>query len=239
MTKTFKHSGDLGDIIFSLPTVKALGGGVLYLDPEGGKSEPLVQHCDYGDQTKLRAKQIENIKPLLLLQPYIKDVLYWKGEKVDYNLDLFRTKLTFGNLADSHLAAFNLPITLRNEPWLTTKAKTIENKPILISRSTRYHGNHGFWVGLKNNPELMKNAVFVGLQKEHEIFNYTFDCNIDFVDIPSIVELAEYINGSKLFICNQGSPHTIAEGLKHKNLCVELYRACAFVNFDRVGVAYV
>lgn len=38
MAKTFKHSGDLGDIIFALPAVRALGGGILYLDPDGGFS---------------------------------------------------------------------------------------------------------------------------------------------------------------------------------------------------------
>jgi hypothetical protein len=40
--KRFKHSGDLGDIIFSLPTIRALGGGTLYLDPAGGQNSPLV-----------------------------------------------------------------------------------------------------------------------------------------------------------------------------------------------------
>jgi hypothetical protein len=31
MSKTFLHSGSLGDIVYSLPTIQALGGGVLYI----------------------------------------------------------------------------------------------------------------------------------------------------------------------------------------------------------------
>ena len=29
---TFRHSGKLGDIVYSLPAVRALGGGLMYLD---------------------------------------------------------------------------------------------------------------------------------------------------------------------------------------------------------------
>ncbi|CAN5598580.1 hypothetical protein BH10PLA1_BH10PLA1_05760 [soil metagenome] len=42
MAKTFKHSGDMGDVILSLPAVRALGGGVIYLDPSGGEREPIL-----------------------------------------------------------------------------------------------------------------------------------------------------------------------------------------------------
>ena len=42
LMKTFKHSGDMGDIVFSIPTVRALGGGVLYLDPDGGQESRVV-----------------------------------------------------------------------------------------------------------------------------------------------------------------------------------------------------
>src|SRR5947208_2662564 len=99
--KTFKHSGDLGDIIFSLPTVRALGGGVLYLDPTGGELEPLVKEpLKLRTHTKLTAAAIDSLRPLLLLQEYIADVRFWHGERVDYNLDEFRRSTAKGNLAD-------------------------------------------------------------------------------------------------------------------------------------------
>ena len=67
---TFKHSGDLGDVIFSLPTIRALGGGQLLLDPEGGESSPYVRFADK-TRTKIKLKRIETIKQRLELEGYI------------------------------------------------------------------------------------------------------------------------------------------------------------------------
>ncbi|HEX4792935.1 MAG TPA: hypothetical protein VH370_04035, partial [Humisphaera sp.] len=89
MTKTFKHSGNLSEIIFALPTIRALGGGILYLDPAGGESEPLVkQPQKLRSRTRLDADSIESLRPLLALQEYIVEVRNWSGENVDFNLDL-------------------------------------------------------------------------------------------------------------------------------------------------------
>ena len=89
---TFKHSGDLGDIIYSLPTIRALGGGILYLDPAGGESDPYIRAQCVDGKTRLNKQTIDFLSPLLKLQPYITDVRYWNGEKVTYNLDEFRQK---------------------------------------------------------------------------------------------------------------------------------------------------
>ena len=59
--KTFKHSGDLGDIILSLPAVSSMGGGVLYLDPQGGEREDLVSWATY-TRTKLSEEAILSLK---------------------------------------------------------------------------------------------------------------------------------------------------------------------------------
>ena len=58
---TFKHSGDLGDIIFALPAVRALGGGTLLLDPQGGASEPAVAETAHPrKRTRLTPQAIEH-----------------------------------------------------------------------------------------------------------------------------------------------------------------------------------
>ena len=77
--KTYKHSGDLGDIIFSLPVISSNGKGILYLDPNGGEKEPLVSWSNY-DKTKLTKESIDKIKPLLEQQDYIHEVRYWNLE---------------------------------------------------------------------------------------------------------------------------------------------------------------
>src|SRR5437763_17035927 len=93
--KTFKHSGELGDVIHALPTVRALGGGILYLDPEGGEKEWIVKEPDKNrTRLKFNAAAIDSVRPLLLLQEYIQEVRCWNGEAVDYNLDRFRLNIS-------------------------------------------------------------------------------------------------------------------------------------------------
>jgi hypothetical protein len=236
MATTFKHSGDLGDIIFSLPAVRALGGGVLYLDPEGGLSSSIVGYADKY-HTKLNADSIDSIKPVLLKQPYIKDVLHWHGETVNYDLDLFRQHIKYRNLSDSHLAAFNLPFTERDTQWLTIDEPiVIPDRPIVVCRTVRYHGNYCFW---EDNLQFFKHmAVFVGYAKEHEIFEYTFNHKIEYYPTPDILTLARVVAGCQQFIGNQSLTHALAEGMK-KDLVNEYFRVAPSALFKRPGAQYV
>jgi hypothetical protein len=233
--KTFKHSGDLGDIIFSLPTVRALGGGILYLDPLGGLNNPLVKWADK-KQTKLTETAIKSLIPVLEQQDYIKGVELWEGQSVNYDLDLFRKNIKYNNLSDSHLAAFNLPFTERDPAWLNIKHPRKIHKPTIISRSVRYHGNYSFW---ETNLSLLKDqSVFVGLEKEHEIFEYTFNHKVEYYKTPTILDLAEVLAGAELFVGNQGLPHALAESMK-VNLINEVYRVYPSAVFTRAGAQYV
>jgi len=234
--KTFKHSGDLGDIIYSLPTVKALGGGVLYLDPTGGLSDPLVA-WGRRSNTSLNEKVIERLKPLLERQEYIKGVELWdESVKIDYNLNEFRRNLTT-NLSDSHLKAFNLPPSHRDDAWLSIDEPLIHKsgKRTLMSRSLRIHSNHTFWETLPDS--ILNDLVFVGNKFEYEVFYETFKYNIPFWDL-SIIDLARAISGCKLFISNATFGSALAEGFK-KDLIQEVYRLCPLSIFERKGATYV
>jgi len=241
--KTFKHSGDLGDIIFSLPTIRELGGGILFLDPNGGESEPLI---DWGDgrftRTKLTKDSIDGIKPLLELQDYIEEVRYWNGESVDFNLDRFREHVVFNNLSDSHLATCNLPISVRDEKWLSVPSAlpAIDGKTIALARSCRYHGNYSFWEGL--DKDIVEKAFFLGWEREYEYFVYTFPhmAEVPRLTVESLLEMAQILEGVELFIGNQGLPHAIAEALK-RPLINEVFRAGPgpAAIFEREGAEYV
>ena len=233
--KTFKHSGDLGDIIFSLPTIRALGGGVLYLDPEAGLSSPLVKWADR-KKTKLTAGAIQSLIPVLEQQEYIKGVELWKDQKVDYDLDLFRKHVIYNNLSDSHLAAFNLPFSERDTAWLKIKNARPLHKNVIISRSVRYHGNFSFWENYL--PVIKDDCLFVGFEKEHDIFEYTFGHKVEYYKTESILDLTQVIDGSHLFVSNQGLPHALAEGLK-KNLINEVFRVYPAAVFKRDDAQYV
>jgi hypothetical protein len=226
--KTFKHSGDLGDIIYSLPTIRGLGGGILYLDPEGGAKDGLVsKQCPDG-KTKLDKEKIHSLKPILEAQPYIKGVKIWKGELVTHNLDEFRIVFSnpnkrspTSNLSDCHLERFGLSFSETDLPWLNVAGKTKLNRSIIISRSPRYQAGYAQLNSMKMY--LKDNAIFIGLPKEHEYFEYTFDIKIPYQKTETIMELAEVINGSEVFIGNPSFPLSLAIGMGHTRIIQEVY----------------
>src|SRR6188474_2341706 len=104
--RSFKHSGDAGDIIYSLPTVRLVGGGTMYLAASGFT------------RVKTNERSAANIRPLLESQPYVQKVLMWHGESVAFDLDLFRFEWNpSSNIAEQHLKAFALPLSEVNNPW--------------------------------------------------------------------------------------------------------------------------
>lgn len=229
----FKHSGDLGDIIFSLPTIRALGGGVLYLDPLGAETAKSVK--DF--KTKLSLKSALGMKDFLNTQEYITDVKIWAGEEIDYNLDSFRDNIKYNNLVISHLSAFNLDKDISKNQWIDVQEKIQLPKQFIISRSVRYHSNYPFWVELLK--KIKNDSVFIGLEKEHEIFEYTFEVSIPYYPTPTIKDLAIAINSCEQIFCNQSLPHAIAEGLHHSLVCeiFRVYPAAVFEN--KVSSIYV
>ncbi|CAN5598612.1 hypothetical protein BH10PLA1_BH10PLA1_05770 [soil metagenome] len=151
-------------------------------------------------KTRLNAPVIDRIKPLLARLPYLTDVQYWDGRPVDVNLDLFREHLRFDNISDSHLAAFGLPLSERDQAWTDISDPLIDPRyPLIISRSVRYQSNYQFWD--HNLWKIIERSAFVGFKKDHEIFEYTFGIKIHFWDAPDVVTLARVIAGAKQFVC--------------------------------------
>ena len=239
--KTFKHSGDLGDIIFSLPTVKALGGGILYLDPRGGEEEPLVSWANgLYNKTKLTEKGIESVRELLEYQDYIHEVRLWSGEEVDFNLDMFRMHIRYNNLSDSHLAAFGVSFEERDEPWLNVATSIVDDldRDVVFARSCRYHGNYSFWETIDR--DLVAKAFFLGFKEEHDQFLYTYPhmAEVPRREVQSLLEMAQVIQGADLFVGNQGLPHALAEALK-KPMLNEVFRPYPAAVFHREDAKYV
>jgi len=235
--KNYKHSGDMGDIIFSLPVMKHFGTGILYLDPKGGDGELSGAKPSRG-KTKLSSAAIKLLKPLLEHQVYIHEVREWKGEDISHNLDTFRHHIKFNNLAVSHLEAFGINHDVSKFRWLEApeKIQLPAGKTIVASRSLRYQGNHFFWE--ERAEWLAENAVFVGFPFDHKAWEYTFETEIEYIETPTLVELANVIGAGDMFIGNQGLPHAIAEGMK-KNLINEVDKTHPAAVFEREGAEYV
>lgn len=224
---TFKHSGDLGDIIYSLPTIKKLGGGVLYLDISGGINDSACINQCLDKKTKFNLDAFNFIKPLLKEQNYIKDVLIYNNENIKYNLNEFRNKFNSPtrnknkNLVDLHLETFNLSTWSDNDSWLTINSNpVILNKKTLINRTSRYTSNYSWFFSNKYN--ISKKAIFIGLPKEHEYFEWTFDIKIDYHPVNNALDIARILLGCNALVCNQSFILSVAIGLGSVSIVQEV-----------------
>jgi len=194
----FSHSGDLGDIIYSLPTIRACGGGSLTIFNYPGRTA-------HG----MSKQKVERIKPLLEVQSYITSV-DWSETFNDHSLNGFRDHFRAGNLADMHLATHGLEWQHRIAKWLEVEATP--KVEVVINRTPRYN-NEGFdWPTVVD--KYRGHIGFLGSPEEHGLFTDRFG-KVPYIDADNLLKVAQLIAGCKLFIGNYSAPAAIAEGLKH------------------------
>ena len=230
VTRRFKHSGDIGDLLYALPTIRALGGGTLALC-----------HSDFTRQPMSPATA-EALTPLLLLQPYIEGVeLYEPDLPLSYDLDQFRAFWKahghYGNtIANYHLSTFGLDSDEVNVPWLKVDfAMPLEKYPVIFHRSPR-HQNHRFpWRRIVDR--YRGQATFVGLAEEHQAFCAAFG-EVPYYPTADFLELARLIAGCRLYVGNQSAPYAVAEGLK-VNSIQEVFPGDPNCLFPRTNALYV
>ena len=167
MINTYKHSGSCGDIILSLPTVIASGGGEYYPNPDFAK----------------------RLGRLLEAQPYLKlkilDYADWLKFVPTYNLDLFRGSSKM-HIVEMHLDAFKLKFDL-SQPWLSgINPKRIAK--IVVNDSggrvdSKFPGYTVNWSLLK---PYEKDCVFVGHEAEWNVFKEYRKLNIDFYKVEDL-----------------------------------------------------
>jgi ADP-heptose:LPS heptosyltransferase len=228
---TFKHSGAIGDVIYAMPAIRALGGGKVYM-PTGQPSH--FWHHIYGDPVPI-------LKRLLESQPYVTEALPWVDEKVDYNLDEFRKFFSNQNfhealtLCDMHLFALGLEVRERESAWITLDPKPLpDGKDVIICRTSRYRSPFFDW--RKVREEYADRAVFCGMPGEYQEFLVQVG-ELPWLPTEDLLDLARYIAGCSLFIGNQSSPFAIAEGLK-VNTLLEVCPDCPNCVFVRPGATY-
>lgn len=198
---TFVHGGDIGDLVYALPTVRELGGGTLIMSPCKTR-EPMTE----GKAAK--------IAPLLELQPYIKCTGFEANPPPSaYNFNTFRDFMKKGKslaLVQSELFGKNGHTT--KEAWLRVDHPVrVADYDVIIHRSTRYQNPAFNWKAVVK--KYGKRALMVGLEQEHSIFTKAFG-KVEYHRTGDFLELARVIAGAKLFIGNQSAPYSIAEGLK-------------------------
>ena len=241
--KSCIHSGNAGDIIYSLPAVKALGAEHFIMNTSNSPG--------FGARF-LDEKTALSLMPLLLSQPYIKRVTvvfmhnpfppYFRNEngifivtpipleymdgyltEVNFILDKFRLTDTDNNhLILSYAQAFGLSLNPA-EKWLFIEDTNIDGK---ISKDEKHEAVDT--IVLAFTPRYRsKNKDFwaAALEDFKDKCNITavgtmndFDCisgiTDNFITCADFLELAEIINEADLFIGNPSMPYAVAEGLK-------------------------
>jgi hypothetical protein len=200
MTNEFFHSGATGDIIFSLPTIKAMGGGKLYI-------------------TNFDKQRAESIKRLIEVQPYITEVEIRDGWSPGYDLNRFRDYASHNNnLVEAHFKGQNIPIDPTwKEGWLTLPEPNYELFPgikySVINRTNRYADPNFNWA---NEVEYLKSisdeVYFLGYEYECEEFNNKFRTNVEFIDLD-FKQGAYFIKNAVMFSGCYSCWSTIAMGL--------------------------
>lgn len=219
--KTFQHFGNLGDIIYSLPTIIALGGGILYIGIRTDNLEISIKAPAPNPMSKKMALQIIE---LLKTQPYLKDIRLYNNERIDYNLNKFREHHAVMNnhIAKSHLDTFGVNYNLAL-PWMQNITPIYIND-IVISRSKRNLStlNKFNWGVLSKYEE---KCVFIGFEDEYEEFKKFTGLNIKRYSVRSTLEIARVVKGSRLFIGNQSLGFALAEAMKHPRVLEVYYSA--------------
>lgn len=216
----FKHSGNVGDIIYALPCIFSLAKQRnihlhLNINQKGSYGK---MHHPLGT-LMLNEKMVDMLKPLLLTQKNILTCDIFNQQHIDYDLDKIRELpllLDRGNIARWYFLAFGVNFNLCKS-WLKVLPDETVCNTILVSRSHRYHTPGIDYRFLNKYPEVL----FVGLPEEYELMKKMVP-NIIYRPTNDFLELAQLIAGCKLFIGNQSFPFAVAEALKVKRV-LEVY----------------
>jgi hypothetical protein len=225
--KTYRHSGTLGDLIYSLSIVKKMEPGQFLVALNN------IEHCvsqygyradevDPAHRGRFTEQDVEWLRPLLKRQSYIEAVGNWRQGDAEPDVDLDRFRGTLfrgfeGNYVQAYHMAFNLPMTIADfdTPWLEADPVTV--KPIVVSRTARYRSTEpqasAAHMQMAVDGQLEKNGIFVGTTAEHEDYVKTTGVQIPYYPVNNFLELANVVAGADLVVANQNFVYSLAMGL--------------------------
>lgn len=207
--KTFYHAGKMGDVIFSLPTIQAMGGGVLYLPKKAPEVEDL-----YGDMFVL-----------LRSQTYIKDVIQAPDTYsydtclpgIDINLNLHRTHRKRGkvNMVQRYFDVFRIKQPVPRK-WLHIPSDYCSGN-LLFSLTNRFRERSRVnWKKVYTEAQGVK--FFVGTDDEHAYFERTI-APIQRLVCHDVAGMAINIYHASALYCNQSLPLALAIALGKPYFC--------------------
>ncbi len=209
----YSTEGDSGDTVFLLNILKHLPNG-----PHTLLFEPSTM-------TKSTPEGLDKlVGDLIRQQPYIKECRPARpDDKIDWHSAQFRSVRHYTpgeTLMQAHLnhycmvkqTALKIP---GDTPWLTVSPSPLSKGRVIVNRTGRYRNDRFPWAKVVDHYKHL--LLFVGLHHEWRetcgLFGY-----MDFMPTENMLQVAELIAGSELFIGNQSCAFAIAEGLKHPRI---------------------
>lgn len=225
--EAFVHSGNLGDIVYSLHFAKQFTKNIwnknafkLYLRVNV-KGNSIKNH-PYGN-VYLNKESAIWAKSFFESQPYISSVEIidssTKLNKDVFSLDSFRNlPISFNGMYIPKWYYYLIHCLMKDlsfeKPWIKLGVDNRSNNKIVISRTLRYRNKNINYKLLKNK---QNECIFIGLPEEYNEFKKNFEC--EFIQPKSALEAGNLINSCKLFIGNQSFFYSLAESAKVKRLC--------------------
>ena len=211
MITTFIHSGDAGDVIFSLPAMLA---------KTGGQPFKLI----LGTKTRVRKNfdvaWSNNLMSLLRIQPYIADVWLQKPEDTwNVDCDGFRNRMFTQWVKGKTALAYTCDEFgisshgVGSAPWITVdQPMHVDGCPVVVNRTYRYLNPTFPWRHVVQ--KYRGQMVFIGFPEEHDRFMISYGVKIPYCPTENTLEMARLLAGCRLFVGNQSLAHAIAEGMK-------------------------
>ncbi len=226
--KTYRHSGTLGDLIYSLAIVKKLAAvePAKFLVALNNIENCVAQYgykpeeVDPAHRGRFTEQDYAWLQPLLERQSYIAESGTWKQGDIEPNVDLDRFRGTLfrgfeGNYVQAYHLAFNIPFMMLDydTPWLEADPVTVA--PVVISRTARYRSPDGDarWQEIMQDINLKQDAVFVGTTAEHAEFEQTIGQMVPYRPVQDFLQLASIVAGAELVCANQNFVYSLAMGL--------------------------
>lgn len=209
---TFRHSGNAGDIIYSLPAVRALcHGAKARILLRAGIPAFYADGAHPSGNVRLSTETVKMLLPLLGAQPYIESCEAWTGQPFCHDLDAVQDspiRLDRGHIARWYFALFGLAADL-GQPWLVAPRDTAFSEHLVLARSGRYRNPVLSYSFLRRYPKI----GFVGVESEYREMLQEVP-GLEWFPVGDFLELATVINSARAFVGNQSFPFSLAEGLK-------------------------
>ena len=217
--------------------MRALGGGVLYLDPNGGQHLEVVQKTTLIGRMKFNEAGYQYLEPLLQEQPYIDRVERWDGQSYDVCLaDARKVFDSQKNLVSHYTDYFGLDYAVSDAPWLHTQ-RPHPPLDLLLTRTLRYQCNYPGWVGLLHQTREVP-RYFLGLPFEHEVFEATFGIRLARLLVQDAADALAAIQSAETYVTNQGANHALAVASGRPRVLLEIQYTENVCRFPNREVAY-